>query len=860
MQLLKRFLGTRAHVDTGDAPARVSARGRLELEPATSAVAKVAELAAQGNCAKAMTLVNQALEQAPDDPSLLFIRASTLFSWGRYREGRDELAALAARGVGGFDFHLKLGWADYWTGDVESSERRMRLAVEAKPEDWSGHFGLGNALHARKKYVEARSSFARALELNPDDPYCIGNLVGCEMMLGHLDVAEQLARRAVDIDPSIAVGWSNLGAVLDHQDRYSEAIDAFRTAEAISERAGELQYDFVNYAVCLFRDGRTNEGIAYLERRLREYPAVLAHSHYALTLLLSGRTQEGFEQYEFRWLDGPLKARRPNFPKPAWNGQNLGGKTILLCAEQGYGDFIQFIRYAPHIKALGAKVLLYLPEIVRKLADQCDGVDHVLLPDEPFPPFDFFVNMMSLPRIFGAEPSAIPAATPYLRADPARVADWPELANRDSIKVGLVWAGSPTHLRDKFRSLTIRQLAPLGRVPGVRLFSLQKGPATAQLTGQDSELQIVNLEPRLDDFVDTAAAIMQLDLVVCVDTSVAHLAGALGKPVWVMLPIPADWRWGESGDATHWYPTMRFFRQSVAGIWDDVITRVTEALSEFASVGPSIALSQASATGPRVIPLTPRISKLRIDGLSSATYTRVGMLQYWPGESPVGVSLGYYGEWLQPQLDTLGRMVKPGATVLEVGSGIGVAAVYLGKAVGAAGHLMLYESRPVVQRVLRQNLASNGIGCVTIMRNRIGGPPADRMEAVLTTLPMVGTDAGASSVIETVDDLHLARLDWLKVTDHDTPIDVLRGADSTLWRLRPLLFLAAPNAGVLRGMATVVRACSYRTWKIETALFNPVNFNVRNDDIFCGRTALALLAVPEEIEMDIVVDGSVEIH
>jgi hypothetical protein len=204
-------------------------------------------------------------------------------------------------------------------------------------------------------------------------------------------------------------------------------------------------------------------------------------------------------------------------------------------------------------------------------------------------------------------------------------------------------------------------------------------------------------------------------------------------------------------------------------------------------------------------------------------------------------------------------MVKPGATVLEVGSGIGIAAIYLGKAVGATGHLMLYEARPVMQRVLRQNLAANGIGCVTIMRNRIGGPPADRVEAVVTTLPMVDTDAGTSSVIETVDDLHLARLDWLKVTEHDTPIDVLRGAISTLWRLRPLLFLAAPNADALSEMATVVRACSYRTWKMETPLFSPVNFNVRDDDIFDGRSALALLAVPEEIEMDIVIDGCVEI-
>lgn len=867
MQLLRRLLSFRARFDEkNDPPLTADTVLRKSASKSKDIIERATYLVAKGRCAAAMSIIVAALESSPTDLELLFTRASTLLSWGRYREGRDELIALAARGLTGFELHLKLGWASYWSGDLENCERWMRLALEDKPDDWTAHFGLGTAFHALKKSEQGRSCFERALELNPDDPYCIANLLGCEMSLGRVEVSESLARRAVEIDSASAVAWSNLGAVLDHQDRYVEAIAAFQKAEEISENAGEVQYDFVNFVVCLFRDGRTNEGIEFLENRLREYPSVMAHSHYALMLLLAGRTDEGFDQYEFRWLDGPLKATRSNFSKPIWNGQNLDGKIILLRAEQGYGDFIQFIRYAPHVKALGATVLLYLPELVRKLADDFDGIDHVLLPDEPLPPFDFFVNLLSLPRIFGADVSSVPADVPYLRVDSNRAAHWAaQFDDGEAINVGLVWAGSPTHLRDKFRSLTIEQLEPLGSVPKLRLFSLQKGPASAQLNGQSTGLKLVNLAPQLDDFVDTAAAVSQMDLVVCVDTSVAHLAGALGMPVWLMLPHPADWRWGESAHATHWYPTMRIFRQSRAGEWSDVIARVTDALREFVDERVQVgahAIHSTKATSHRRLDVKPRAARVQKKDLSAATYTRVGMLQYWPDESPVGSSVEYYGEYLQPQLDAIGRMLQPGATVMEIGTGIGVHALYLGKAIGPTGHLMLYESRAKMEKVLRQNLAANDIAHVTIMRNEVHGPKKDNLGQGEDTIGCNSTlpPEVVASRFETIDELQLTRLNWLKVNEHRNPIGVIRGAASTLWRLRPMLFTSAAHEAVLLEMASELRAFSYRTWKISTPLFSPVNFNGRGDDIFFGEAALALLAIPEEIVMDIVISDCVEVH
>ncbi len=222
----------------------------------------------------------------------------------------------------------------------------------------------------------------------------------------------------------------------------------------------------------------------------------------------------------------------------------------------------------------------------------------------------------------------------------------------------------------------------------------------------------MDLGPELEDFSDTAAVISQLDLVICVDTAVAHLAGALGKPVWVMVAQPADFRWLEGREDSPWYPTMRLFRQSRRGDWSDVMERVKAALEERVRGGPAAmpaktereaGASSARCRGPARRSSTRAIGR----GLSAVAETRVGILQYLPDEPMVGDAIGWYGEYLQPQLDLLARIVRPGATMLEVGAGVGAHAVFLGRMLGEAGHLFLYESRPVLQRILRQNLAAN---------------------------------------------------------------------------------------------------------------------------------------------------------
>jgi hypothetical protein len=391
-------------------------------------------------------------------------------------------------------------------------------------------------------------------------------------------------------------------------------------------------------------------------------------------------------------------------------------------------------------------------------------------------------------------------------------------------------------------------------VAGVRFIALQKGPAEGEVEGLAAGLELLNLGPELEDFCDTAAVISQLDLVLCVDTAVAHLAGALGKPVWLMVPQPADFRWLERREDSPWYPTMRLFRQSRRGDWDEVIGRVKVALRERVREG---AVTAANVQRAQAVPPPRPLSTLEAllaghrPGLSAVAETRVGIVQYLPDEALVGESIAWYGEYLQPQLDLLARLIRPGATVLEVGAGIGMHALFLGKALGADGHLFLYEPRPVVQRILQQNLGANGVSNVTVMRRALGRRSAGDLAT--------SSGVAAPAFIETLDELQLERLDWLKINDGSLALEVFEGDTDTLWRLRPRLFLAAADAALLDTLAERVKAFSYRCWWLATALFNAANFNRRDADIFAGRKALALLAIPEEIDVDVALDGCIEI-
>jgi tetratricopeptide (TPR) repeat protein len=373
---------------------------------------------------------------------------------------------------------------------------------------------------------------------------------------------------------------------------------------ACLERCVQLQPDFPeahNNLGNAHRDqGRLEEAHACFARALELRPDYAdAHWNRALLWLLQGDFEKGLPEYEWRWQ---LKDfRRRAHSQPLWNGAPLGEQTLLLYAEQGLGDTVQFIRYAALARRhCGRIVVQCQPPLARLLAGY-PGVDQLVPEGVPLPPFDAHAPLLSLPRLLGTTLDTIPANIPYLHADPGLVALWrDELASGAGFKVGIAWQGSTKYRADRWRSMPLAQFEPLARVPGVRLFSLQKGFGREQVHG--AGFPVTDLGGRLDEahgaFMDTAAVLKNLDLVITSDTVIAHLAGALGVPVWVAVPFLPDWRWLLEREDSPWYPTMRLFRQAQPGRWDEVFQLLAEALGQHVGQGHSDQLSAITSLTP----------------------------------------------------------------------------------------------------------------------------------------------------------------------------------------------------------------------------------------------------------------------
>ncbi|HEV8692783.1 MAG TPA: tetratricopeptide repeat protein, partial [Lysobacter sp.] len=392
---------------------------------------------AAGRYAASLASIELALRSAPGDPELLFARARTLFCWRRCREARVGFLRAQAAGLRTTSLYLNLGWACFGTGEFDEAEAWMRKALTSDDQAWKPTFNLAVVLQARQRYAEAAECYARALELHPHDFDCHIGLGSARLGLDEAVSAEAQFREAIAIDGSRKVAWVNLGAALVRQHRQAEALEAFMHAEKLEEREGEQTDNFVNVAIGFVEDGRILEALDVYERRLAERPGVDGYYAYALALLKAGRLREGLHYYEFRRLHDLRSLTRPELHHPVWEGQNLRGRTILLHVEQGFGDVIQLVRYAPGVKALGATVVLRISRPMRSLSRAFAGVDRVVDPDEPIPEFDFFVHLFSLPRIFGTEVDSIPAVVPYIEAPLERVQRWSgRLGAEGALKVG----------------------------------------------------------------------------------------------------------------------------------------------------------------------------------------------------------------------------------------------------------------------------------------------------------------------------------------------------------------------------------------------------------------------------------------
>jgi len=487
---------------------------------------------------------------------------------------------------------FELALQHHQAGRLQEAEQIYRQILALQPDHLGATHYLAVTAHQFGRNDAATELVRRVLALRPDYPDAHSLLGLILRAQGRLDEAVVAQRKAIALQPTYAEAHSNLGNALKDLARIDEAIAAYRQAIAISPDFADAH---TNLGDALRGNGQLEEAIAEHRKAVALKPS-FAEAHYNLAdaLLARGDFQEGWKELEWRWKCKDFPSPRRNFSQPQWDGSPLQDRTLLIHTEQGFGDSIQFIRYLPLLARHGGKIIIEcqpeLERIFQTLPKTPDAGFRIVVKGQPLPSFDLHCPLLSLPMVFKTTPQSIPADVPYLFPDPQLVQSWrknliapQKPASSTGFNVALAWAGSPDFKGDRTRSLTLDRLSPLRDVRGATFYSIQKDDAARQINHPPAGLHLINLAPQLIDFADTAAALSLMDLVITTDTSVAHLAGALGRPVWVMLQFVPDWRWLVERKDSPWYPSMRLFRQHTPGDWSGVIASVAHALAVLCS-------------------------------------------------------------------------------------------------------------------------------------------------------------------------------------------------------------------------------------------------------------------------------------
>jgi Flp pilus assembly protein TadD len=466
---------------------------------------------------------------------------------------------------------LALGLEHQQAGRFEHAESVCRQVLAVQPENPQAMLLLARIAMQMGQPAAAAPILGRVVELTPQDidaRYLLGlSLRQAGATADAIDVFAQL----IQLEPQHFDAHNALGDALQAAGRVEEAVDCYRNAMHLRADSAEAQN---NLASAYQEMGKVSDAISSYRAALSRSPQNSAiHYNLALALLSDGQYLEGFAEHEWRWQVAQLGLTQRNFPHPRWVGEDPRGKRLLLFCEQGFGDSIQMLRYVPILEQMGATVIVQLPQELMRLARSLPGSARFIAFGDAPPEVDLQCPLLSVPLAMKTTVNSIPTAVPYLHAEPAAAGEWRmriNVAAGDKKKIGIAWAGRREHWNDRNRSIPAEILAPLFDLSEVTFFSVQKSDAAARLNN------LVDGTADLHDFADTAAMIDALDLVISVDTAVAHLAGAMGKPTWLLLPFAADWRWLQHREDSPWYPTMKLFRQSKAGNWMGVVQRVIE--------------------------------------------------------------------------------------------------------------------------------------------------------------------------------------------------------------------------------------------------------------------------------------------
>ena len=563
-----------------------------------------------GDLERAEALYLRILGEQPGNPVVLHLLGTLAHQKGRHGLALDLVGRAIAADQSVAEFHNTLGVILQASGSLEESLDELRYAVLLRPdyaEAYSNmamvlqnlgkcseaidiykqaaqlapgcaeiHYNLANALQSEDRHSEATDNYRLALKLRPTYAQAYNNLAISLRESGQFEQAIEAYTQAIQLEPDCVRFHSNLASILQFRGRLAEALVHCERATGLEPDCAEVYY---NMASVLRDMGRCDEAVEENRRAIGLRPEHAdTHWNQAIVHLLNGDFSEGWKQYEWRRkTDWHTSAYPHRHEKPRWSGESLAGKRLLVHCEQGLGDCIQFVRYLPMVKALGATVIFEAWPSLCGLLKEFNEIDELVelsFETKTRAEFDLCVSVMDLPGIFGTTEQTIPASVPYIHADRAKTECWRRRLAGPDFKVGIVWAGSARHANDQNRSCALEHFAAIGRIEGVKLYGLQKGEPARQVDELAGKVAVENLAEHFSDFTDTAAAIESLDMVISVDTAVLHLAGAMGKCVWALLPFAPDWRWMLGRADSPWYPTMKLFRQEQWGVWNSVLHSV----------------------------------------------------------------------------------------------------------------------------------------------------------------------------------------------------------------------------------------------------------------------------------------------
>lgn len=719
---------------------------------------------------------------------------------------------------------LTLGWEAHQAGDTDVAEAKYREALRVEPGSANAWCYLGMVCHDTGRFADAEAAYQKAIVIQSD----------------------------------FAVAHNNLGNSLSAQGRTDDALASYRRAVEIKP---DYANAFSNMAKALILAGELDEAMANLERVLRTEPDhAEAHKNFAVLLLLHGDFERGWPEYEWRWQTRGVSL--PPLTQPRWDGSPLAKRSIMLYAEQGLGDTIQFVRYASLLKEQGADVTFASQGPLLSLLRTCRGIDTLLARDEPLPATDVYAPLMSLPGILGHTLDDFPSNVPYLSADPKLVPHWERrLKPIEAFKIGIVWQGNPKHELDRLRSIPLERFAPLGDLRGVQLVSLQRGAGVEQLEAVGDRLPVIDLGRELDEktgaFMDTAAVMTQLDLVITADTAAAHLGGALGVPVWLALCMVPDWRWQLDGETTPWYPTMRLFRQTKPGDWQAVFQRIAQEVEvlvsgrEPAGDRPRQAIGEAEATGPE--------HRIATTGFNCLNRSRHGLMLYNRHDIYIGRSLDRYGEFSEAEIEVLRQVVEPGDIVVEAGASVGAHTLAFANLVGAHGAVHAFEPQRIVFQTLCANMALNSVVNVHCRQAALGDREAHIIVPVLDYdkennfggLGLGSYEHGEKVPVVTVDSLQLPRCKLLKADVEGMELEVLKGAVTTIRAHTPVLYVENDRPERSGPLIEYVASLGYNMFWHTPPLFSSQNYFGNTENVFGNLISANMLCIHSSVASSI---------